>query len=107
MKQNPCRYCACSLVYKGKHGPSWASDECRKCENIKKHKEYLLKERKYKRGESITDFQELMNQTFVYCGFAERPMHIEAVKSWQLRIILDVLQRGKFYKAIRKESEEK
>ena len=105
MKQNPCRYCALSIERKGKHHENYR-DECYKCENLKKHKEYLKSQRKFEIGDKITSFSELMSQTWVFCGYAEKPMHIEAVKSWQVRIVLNILEEGHFYKAVRKESEE-
>lgn len=92
-----------SYEFKGRHDPGIERSECQRCENLKKHREYLKSQRKYEIGEPITDFQELMQQTWIFCGFSDRPMHIEAIKSWQARIVLDVLERGKFYKAVRKE----
>ena len=105
MKQNPCRYCALSFEHKGRHQVSYRK-ECYECNNLKKHREYLKSQRKFEIGDKITSFSELMSQTWVFCGYATRPMHIEAVKSWQVRIVLNTLENGKFYKAIRKESEE-
>lgn len=106
MKQNPCRYCALAGEYKGRRFPSY-SPECRECENIKKHREYLKIQRKYEPGERINRLDVLLKQELVYCGYSDNPMHIEAVKSWQLRIVLKILKDGKFYKAVRKEREEK
>lgn len=104
MKQNPCRYCALSYERKGRHYPSY-EEKCGKCEHIKVHVEYLKSKRMFERGEQIKDFDELMNQQRVFVGYADKSMHIEAVKSWQVRIILDILARGNFYKAIRKKVE--
>lgn len=106
MKQNPCRFCALSEEYKGKHLPS-IHIECGICDNRKKHEDYLKSKRMYSLGEKITKFSELLLQTYVFCGYLGRPMHIEAIKSCQLRIVLDMLEKGKFYKATKKESEEK
>lgn len=106
MKQNPCRYCALSKKYKGKNLPS-SHIECGICENRRDHEEYLKSRRMYSPGEKITKFSELLRQTYVFCGYLERPMHIEAIKSWHVRIVLDMLEKGKFYKAVKKESEEK
>lgn len=106
MKQNPCRYCALSEEYKGRHKPS-VHIECGICENRRDHEEYLKSRRMYSLGEKITKFPELLRQTYVFVGYLGRPMHIEAVKSWQVRIVLDMLKKGKFYKAVKKESEEK
>lgn len=104
MKQNPCRYCALSYERKGRHQESYR-DECIRCEYLKKHKEYLKSQRKFEIGDKITGFSELMSQTWVFCGYAQRPMHIEALKCWQMRIVLKCLENGELYKAIRKESE--
>lgn len=104
MKQNPCRYCALSWEHKGRHSPSYEK-QCGECENIKKHREYLWSQRQFERGEQIESFDELGQQQWVFVGLAERASHIEVVKSWQLRIILNLLNSGKFYKAIRKNVE--
>lgn len=101
MKQNPCRYCALSMERNGRHYPSY-QNECGKCENWKKHKKYLMSQRIYERGEAITSLAELLEQTWVFCGWGDKPMHIEAVKSWQVRIVLNVLEKGNFYKAVKK-----
>ena len=103
MKQNPCRYCALSEVYQQKHLPSY-KPECRECENLKKHKEYLQSKRKFIEGEPITDINELLEQEWVM--WYHRPKHIEVIKSNQLRVVLRWLEVGAFRKAIRKESEE-
>lgn len=47
MKQNPCRYCALSEEYKGRHEPS-AHIECGICENRRDHEEYLESRRMYR-----------------------------------------------------------
>ena len=50
MKQNPCRYCALSRMNRnGKHYPGYVF-ECGHCENLKKHKQYLEKHRKFEVG---------------------------------------------------------
>lgn len=69
MKQNPCRYCALSYEYKGKHYQG--SKECRQCENIKKHKEYLKSQRKFEIGEPIKTLDELLEQEWL-CGEARQ-----------------------------------
>jgi hypothetical protein len=107
MKQNPCRYCALSWENKGKHFYSSFDEHCAKCENIKKHREYLKSQRKFEIGQVISDFGELMKQEWVYVGMANSPSHIEVVKSWQVRSVLRILDNRRFHKAIRKESEDK
>ena len=106
MKQNPCRYCALSCERNGKHYHSYRV-ECYECEKLKKHKEYLKSKRKLEIGNKITSFNELMEQTWVFFGYIERPMNIEVVKSWQVRIVLKSLENGSFYKAIKKNTEVK
>ena len=54
MRVNPCRYCALSINLNGKHCSRYSSEECAKCENIQKHREYLLSQRKFAEGEQIT-----------------------------------------------------
>ena len=64
MKQNPCRYCALSTEIFGKHYSSHL-EQCRDCENLKNHKEYLKAHRKFIEGEPITDLSELLEQEWV------------------------------------------
>lgn len=106
MKQNPCRYCALSYARGERHYPSY-EEKCYKCDYRKKHEEYLKSQRIFERGEQIKSFDELGQQLYVFVGCADKATHIEVVKSWQLRIVLNILNAGKFHKAIRKESEEK
>lgn len=106
MKQNPCRYCSSAMEYKGKHFPTHKM-ECHDCEYVKSHREYLKSQRKFEIGQYISDFKELMEQEYVYVGMADTPNHIEVVKSWQVRIVLGILDNKHFYRAIRKESEDK
>ena len=61
MKQNPCRYCALSTEIDGKYYSSHL-EQCRDCENLKKHKEYLEARRKFVEGEPITDLSERWNR---------------------------------------------
>ena len=100
MRQNPCRYCALSLCFNGKHHPRLC-DDCKKCENLKKHKEYLLKQRKFIEGEPITSIDELLQQEWVMWFHSTK--HIEMFKNMQLRSVLAFVERGAFRKAIRKE----
>ena len=104
MKQNPCRYCALSTEVYGKYYSSHL-EQCRDCENLKKHKEYLKAHRKFVEGEPITDLSELLEQEWVM--WYHQTKHIEVFKSTQLRSVLRWLGIGAFRKAIRKESEEK
>ena len=78
IKQNPCRYCALAYVHSGRHSPSWR-DECAKCENDKKHKEYLKSQRKFVEGEPITTLSELLEQEWVM--WYHNLKHIEVIKS--------------------------
>lgn len=102
MKKNPCRYCALSLEYKGRH--TAGNSKCVECENIKKHREYLQTQRKFIEGEPITSLDELLQQEWVMWYHTTR--HIEVIKHTQLTTVLKWLERGAFRKAIRKESEE-
>lgn len=103
MKQNPCRYCALSFEYKGRH-TSGGGQKCAECENFKKHKEYLHTQRKFIEGEPITRLEELLKQEWVMWYHTTR--HIEVIKHAQLATVLTWLERGAFRKAIRKEREE-
>lgn len=104
MKQNPCRYCPLSEKIRGKHFPSY-KPECKDCENIKAHREYLKNQRKYVEGEPITSLTELLEQEWVMWYHSTK--HIETFKSMPLRTVLIFLGNGAFCKAIRKEREEK
>lgn len=104
MKQNPCRYCALSWEHRGKHYPSY-EHQCKECAHIKKHAEYLKSKRMFEPGEQIKTFDELGHQLWVFVGAAHKASHIEVIKSWQLRIVLNLLNEGKFYKATRKNVE--
>ena len=104
MKQNPCRYCALSTEVYGKYYSSHL-EQCRDCENLKKHKEYLKVHRKFIEGDPITDLNELLQQEWVM--WYHQTKHIEVFKSMQIRIVLRWLEMGAFRKAIKKESEEK
>lgn len=103
MKQNPCRYCPLSYEHSGSHIPSWR-DECAKCNNRKKHREYLESQRRFVEGEPIANLQELLEQEWVMWHHSLK--HIEVIKSNQLRTVLKWLEIGAFHKAIKKESEE-
>lgn len=105
MKQNPCRYCHFGYKYKNRYGPSY-EPECGDCQKLKQHREYLKSQRKYEIGEPISQIDVLLEQEYVYCGRADIPRHIESVKSWQLRSVLEILREGHFYKAVKKEIEE-
>lgn len=103
MKQNPCRYCALSMEYKGRHSPS--GKELRgECESYRKHKEYLQSKRKFAEGEQITSIEELLEQEWVMWYHTTK--HIEVFKHTQLANVLNWLERGAFRKAVRKESED-
>lgn len=104
MRQNPCRYCALSAEYKGRHSPSWKK-ECEECESNKKHEEYLQSQRKFTEGEQITDINELLNQEWIIIHH-KYTKHIKVIKNMQLTTVLIWLERGYFSKAIKKESEE-
>lgn len=89
----------------GKHCSRYSSEECAKCENIQKHREYLLSQRKFAEGEQITSIEELLKQEWVMWYHSTK--HIEVFKNMQLNLVLKFLKNGAFKKAIRKESEEK
>ena len=102
MKQNPCRYCVTSTVIKGKHYPSY-KEPCRDCENLKKHREYLESNRKFRRGEQIKDIEELLETEWLI--FHETTRNVEVFKSMQLRTVLSFIQSGYLFKAVRKEGD--
>ena len=73
-------------------------DEARKL--IQKHREKLDKRRIYAKGDKISSLGELLEQKWVMWG--EKTVHIEFVKSWKLRFVIDCLNKGYFFKAIKK-----
>lgn len=99
MKQNPCRYCALSTEYKGRHSPLWKK-ECWECEPYQKHKEYLQSQRKFTEGEQITTLEELLKQEWVMRH--QTTKHIEVIKHTQLANVLNWIERVAFHKAIKK-----
>lgn len=101
MKQNPCRYCAISIEYKGTHRPSLTDVKCDGCKNLNEHLKYLEKQRKFDKGELITSLDELLNQEWVM--WYGRTKHIEVFKHSQLKSVLRWLEVGAFHKAVRKE----
>lgn len=102
MKQNPCRYCALSWEYQGKHSPS-CEKQCAECENLKSHKEYLQSQRKFIEGEPITSLDELLRQEWVL--WYHNTKHIEVIKHTQPSTVLCWLESGAFHKVIRKNIE--
>lgn len=104
MKVNPCRYCALSAEYNGRHYP-YGSERCVKCENIAEHRKYLLSKRKFAEGDTITSIEELLQQEWVM--WYHNTKHIKVIRNMQLNTVLMFLERGAFKKAIKKESEEK
>lgn len=104
MRQNPCRYCALSMLdVRGIYRPSVFEEKCDNCENLNKHLEYLKKNRKFEEGEPITSLEELLKQEWVMWYHSTK--HIEVIKNTQLSTVLEWLDNGAFHKAIRKESE--
>lgn len=73
-------------------------DEAR--ELIQKHREKLDKRRIYAKGDKISSLGELLEQKWVMWG--EKTVHIEFVKSLQLRFVINCLNKGYFFKAIKK-----
>ena len=100
MRVNPCRYCFLSTSdEKGKHRPS-LRDECVRCELLVQHTKYLIEQRKFLKGSTITTLEELLNQEWVYRW--DKVQHIEAIKCMQLRGIIDLIKGGHLCRAIRK-----
>lgn len=62
-----------------------------------------LNKRKYIKGDKITSFDELMSQEFIY--YNGKIYHFGWFGGWQARWIKIRLDRGCFYKAVKKESD--
>ena len=77
---------------------------CTKCsedeDKLKKYYDNLEKRRKYIKGEVITSFDELLKQEFIY--FHDKIYHNGWIKSWQFNMIINQLNKGCLYKAIKK-----
>lgn len=80
MRVNPCRYCALSVNLNVKHCSRYSSEECAKCENIQKHREYLLSQRKFAEGEQITSIEELLKQEWVMWYHSRKVYKLDAEK---------------------------
>jgi hypothetical protein len=70
-------------------------------ELISKHREELEKRRMFSQGEPITTMEDLLKETWVIVY--GRTWHIKAILNWQTKIILNNLEKGHIYKAVRKE----
>lgn len=68
---------------------------------IAKHEEKLEKKRKYKQGEVIHSFDELMKQDMIY--FYGKIYHYGWFSGWQAGWLQRWLDNGMIYKAIKKE----
>jgi hypothetical protein len=66
-----------------------------------KHEAFLDSKRKYRRGQPIATFEELLQQEFVYVFGSIR--HIEVVKHLQLATILSMMNRKGIHQAIKKD----
>lgn len=59
--------------------------------------------RKYEKGDKIISLEELDKQEFVYLN--GKVYHEGFWKSWAYRMVTTQLERGNFYKAVKKEKE--
>lgn len=98
VKRNPCRYCVAAFDDKGKHIPHFTT-ECQFCKNRKSYEEYLETKRMYRKGDCIRTEKELNKCQYVF--WREKLMHIEVVRSFQYRIVLNSLRNGYFRKAVK------
>lgn len=71
-------------------------------DKLKKHEEKLEKKRKYKKGDIVTSFEELLSCEFVYM-YGDKPKHRSFVISQTFRTIIILLQQGRIRKAVKKE----
>lgn len=97
--RNPCRYCVAAFDDNGKHVPLYFATECRYCKNRKSYEEYLETKRMYHMGDCIRTEKELNEYQYVF--WKEKLMHIEVVRSFQYRIVLNSLRKGYFRKAVK------
>ena len=100
VRQNPCRYCCAAYEDKitGRHMPSFINPSCAKCEYRKSHKKYLMSVRKYRPGKQIASLEDLLKCTFVI--WHGKTVHVEVIKSWQLRVVNRVIHNGSLYEAV-------
>ena len=57
--------------------------------------------RKYNKGEPITSLTELLEQTWVI--WRHKTIHIEVIKSWQIRFVVLEINNGRIFKAEKNE----
>lgn len=72
------------------------------CDEYMRYLDRLESRRKYTKGRPILTLDALMNETMVW--IFGRAQHIEAVKSLQLRTILNSIASGSIYYAVRKDN---
>lgn len=101
MKVNPCRYCYLAMSYNGKHFANYTKKECCSCENRKKHRDYLDSKRKFSRGKTITNLDDLLKCEWVL--FHGSTKHVEVIKSMPLRTVLMFLRCGAISEAVKKD----
>ena len=71
------------------------------CAAYLKYNAYLEKRRKYEKGEPITGLDTLLAQTLIWAH--GKVMHVEVVKSFQLRAVLQMLSNRQIFFAERKD----
>lgn len=105
ISRNPCRYCASSFYddISKRRSPS-LSKECKECEWLKEHRQYLQSKRKFIEGRPITTFEELLKNEWVM--LFHKTKHIEIIKHAQLSTVLEWLNCGAIHEAIKKEEKE-
>lgn len=102
--KKPCNKCDHSLEYHGRFYRRY-DQKCSDCESNKKYQEYLLRKRKYAKGDIIHDFADLEkyleDNCFLY--WRDKIYHHGWIESLQYHVIKNALQCGNMYKAIRLE----
>ena len=75
------------------------------CREYKNYQNYLESRRKYRRGKTIRNVEELIKcceqNNFVY--WRHKILHRGFVYSWQLQMIMNSIQAGVFQEAVRKD----
>lgn len=102
---NPCKNCE---FYDRRFREPINFVICSNCEKRQKYLAYLESKRKYRKGEcikTISDFQKhITDDKFVY--YRDKITHAGWICSWQYSRIVNAMQAGVIFAAIRKDKEE-
>lgn len=109
--KRPCTTCKAAKKYE--YSSKIRYEPCnfcwRGCEKLKKYEAYKESRRMYKCGKPINSMIEFMEyiKGNRYIFWNGKVYHVEMIKSWQYRLIENMINRNQFYEAIKKDDKEK